>query len=104
MAAAGVGDDVEHDAVVVGTQAGAGAQVGVALFADGVHGAVALGGIIGAVEQCVGGLVSFEVEDAQGLAGFDHFQVVVARADGVADAGVFGFECAFFDHGCSPLP
>ncbi len=98
MPAAGVGGDFQHRVVAVGAQHRAGGEVDVALFADGVHGAVTLGAVVGIEEQGVGGLVAFQIQNPDRLAFFHHFQKVVAGGDGLPEGGVFGFQNAFFDH------
>ena len=99
MAAAGIGDDFQHRVVFVRADYRTGGQVDVALFADGVGGAVALDRVGGAEEQGVGGLIAFQVQQAQGLTGLDDADVVIAGADGGARGGVFGEQGAVLDHG-----
>ena len=53
------------------TSCGAEPDVGGALHAQGVLRAVALGGVIGAIEQRVDRLLAFAVDDAQRLAAPD---------------------------------
>ena len=87
VAAAGVADDLQHRAIVVGAQHGAQAQVQVLLAAQGIHGAVALGGVIGVEEQRIRRLVAFQIGDTQRLPGVDAVQPVIAGADGFAVNG-----------------
>ena len=79
MPAAGVRGDGEHGVAFGAHQPGAGRQIERGLLLDGAVRAVAFGGIGGAEEEGVGGLVSFEVEDAQGLALLDFMDPPVAR-------------------------
>ena len=63
MAAAGVGDDGQQRVALRSTSARAGGEVDVALRADRVLRAVALGVVVGVVEQGVDGLVALQVDD-----------------------------------------
>jgi hypothetical protein len=60
------------------------------LLADGVDGAVALGGIGSAVEQGVGGLIAFQIYDAEDLPGADLVNPVTAGGNDLALAGGVG--------------
>jgi hypothetical protein len=70
VAAAGVGDDGQHRPAFAAVEHRAGGQVDAALAQDGFGGAVVLVGVVAVVEDRVGGLVAFQVDDAQGLARF----------------------------------
>ena len=59
-------------------------QVERGLMADGVARAVAIGRIVRVVEKRVGGLVAFEVDDAEGLAAFDFMRPRVAGGNDLA--------------------
>ena len=71
VALAGRRGDRHHRPALVGEQLRAGDQEDVALRDDRVGRAVALGGIVGVVEDAVDGLVALEVDDAQRAAGLD---------------------------------
>ncbi|MNN48439.1 hypothetical protein D3C81_1629150 [compost metagenome] len=87
---ASVGDDGQHRLAEVGIQHAAGAQVHAVLTAQGALHVVAFLGIGDAVEQGVDGLIAFQIEDAQGLAGLDLHQPGFAGGDGGAvDRGVW---------------
>ena len=78
MAAAGVGGDGEQDVARGGHELRAGGEIERALLLDRVVRAVAIGGIGGVEEERVGGLVAFEIEDAEGLALLDLMDPPVA--------------------------
>ena len=61
-----------------------------------------LGGIVGVVEQRVGSLVAFEVDDAERLALAHDVDPIVAREHHPAVERGIGIECAFLDHECAP--
>ena len=90
VAAAGVGDDGEQDVALGGDELCAGGEIDVLLLADGVLRAVAVGVVVRVVEEGVDGLVAFEVDDADVLAGADLVDEGVAGVDGGGDDGVFG--------------
>ena len=90
MTSAGVGDDGEEDVALGGDEFGAGGEIDVLLLADGVLRTVAVSVVVGVVEERVDGLVAFEVDDADVLAGEDLVDEGVAGVDGDGDDGVFG--------------
>src|SRR5690606_6308940 len=98
VAAAGIGDDFEQVAVQVGLQHCSGGQIQRSLFAHRVTGTVALARVIGVVEQRVGGLVAFRVDDADGFSGHYDADEVVACAHNGAFACVGQGKGTFFDH------
>ena len=71
MASAGVGGDGEQRIAARGDETCAGGEVDAALLADGVLRAVAVGAVVQVVEERVGGLVAFEIDDAERLAAQD---------------------------------
>lgn len=90
MPAHGVGDDLQHGIPRRGHQPGPDAEIDVALFADGIDRAVALGRIGGAVEEGVGGLIAFQIDDAEDLAGTDLVNPVITSGNDLAVAGGIG--------------
>mgnify|MGYP006875488813 CR=1 FL=1 len=71
VVAAGVGGDGEHQVAAIGEQTRAGGEEDIALLADGIHGAVTFGRIPCIEEQGIGGLVAFQIQNAQRLAGLE---------------------------------
>jgi len=90
VTSAGVGDDGEEDVALGGDEFCAGGEIDVLLLADRVLGAVAVGVVVGVVEERVDGLVALEVDDADVLAGEDLVDEGIAGVDYCGDDGVFG--------------
>ncbi len=99
----GIGDDLQHGGVFIGAQHRPCGQVDVALLADGVHGAVALGRIFGAVKQGVSGLITFQIENTHGLARGDDTNEIITGIDDGAAHGTVEFECTFGQHDDFPM-
>ena len=84
VTAAGVGGDFNEDVEFVGINPRARRQVDAAVFADRVLGAVAFPEVGSVVKQGVGGLVAFEIEDAEGLSGLEFVHPEIAGGDRAA--------------------
>ena len=87
VTAAGVGNDGEEPVAAGRHEHGAGGEVERGLVADGVGRAVAVGGIVGIVEEGVGGLVALDIHDAENLATFDFVRPGVAGWNDLAVVG-----------------
>ena len=104
VAAAGVCGDGEEGVAKRGDEAGAGGEINVALGADSVLGAVAVGIVVRVAKQGVDGLVAFEVDDADVLALADLVEEKVSGGNGVGEDSVHGLAGAGgegFGHGLS---
>jgi hypothetical protein len=67
VTSAGIGNDGQQRVTEVGVQHAAGGQIGIILAAQRALGIVAFARAVGVIKQRVDGLVTFQIEQAQGL-------------------------------------
>src|SRR5208283_3869825 len=94
MASTCVGHDGKHRVAVGGNQPRAGCEVDVALLANGVLEAVAIGVVGCVVEESVDCLVAFEIDNAKYLTSFDLMNPRYTRGDDLAVEGLGWIEAA----------
>ncbi len=97
MAAAGVGGDGQKRIAEVRIEHRAGGEVDAVLPAQGALRVVALARVFRAEEQRVDGLITLDIQQAQGLPGLDFEQVRLAGRNQVAEAGGFRMQAAFYE-------
>jgi hypothetical protein len=98
VAAAGIGHDREQGRATSGHQAATGGEVETALAAYRDISGVAIFGIVRVVEERIGGLIAFQIEDSEMLSRFDEMDPVVPRRDDFAVEGRGRVESGFGEH------
>src|SRR5882757_3134664 len=94
-----VGDDFGQHIARGRQQLRAAAQVNIALLANGIHRAVAIGNILRVEEQGVGGLIALEIDDPQPLSAAQGVDPILAGPDEVSKHGLARMEFAGPFHG-----